>query len=190
MSESESQNIAPLNNGPIHQFSLICDDIRQEMGGKTSLMGLYDNHIVVPEVPFTLPRVCFYTRFVNIRGQYKFSFTIVAPNGDEKKVISDAAVEIPASASEGTFNVIASPFDVTVEGVYEVKIELQAVPAEGNEAEAPRTYSYKFAISNAQRLQAEYEAQIAIPEGVPAAEAQTPEPVAVPNEPDQTGPTV
>ena len=45
---------------PKHEFTLLCDDIRQEMGGKTSLMGLYDHHIVVPQVPFmtVLWRLC------------------------------------------------------------------------------------------------------------------------------------
>ena len=60
---------------PKHEFTLLCDDIRQEMGGKTSLMGLYDHHIVVPQVPFTLPKVCFYTRFSRMDGQFKFGFS-------------------------------------------------------------------------------------------------------------------
>ena len=64
---------------PKHEFTLLCDDIRQEMGGKTSLMGLYDHHIVVPQVPFVLPKVCFYTRFSRMDGTFKFSFSIVSP---------------------------------------------------------------------------------------------------------------
>ena len=63
---------------PKHEFTLLCDDIRQEMGGKTSLMGLYDHHIVVPQVPFVLPKVCFYTRFSRMDGTFKFSFSIVS----------------------------------------------------------------------------------------------------------------
>ncbi len=102
---------------PKHEFTLLCDDIRQEMGGKTSLMGLYDHHIVVPQVPFTLPKVCFYTRFSRMDGQFKFGFSIVSPTGDRKDVIRDSDVQIPEGAKEGTFNVIASPFEVTGEGV-------------------------------------------------------------------------
>jgi hypothetical protein len=155
--DTGESNIQMLNR-PKHAFTMICDDIRQEMGGKTSLMGLYDNHIVVPEIPFTLPKVCFYTRILNIRGLYKFGFAITSPDGETKKIIDDSPVEIPATASEGTFNVIASPFDVATEGVYEVAISLQRVPNEGDEQEEAIVFSYKFAISNAQRLQAEYEA--------------------------------
>ncbi|MDQ8001696.1 MAG: hypothetical protein REU00_17505 [Pseudomonadota bacterium] len=34
-----------------------CDDIRQEVGNKPSLMGLYTGSIVLPQLPFTLPRL-------------------------------------------------------------------------------------------------------------------------------------
>jgi hypothetical protein len=139
---------------PKHEFTLLCDDIRQEMGGKTSLMGLYDHHIVVPQVPFTLPKVCFYTRFSRMDGQFKFGFSIVSPTGDRKDVIRDSDVQIPEGAKEGTFNVIASPFEVTGEGVYEVILAL-------TKGADRFEYVYKFAISDASRLQAEYEKAMA-----------------------------
>lgn len=124
------------------------------MGGKASLMGLYDHHIVVPEVPFVLPKVCFYSRFSRMDGQFKFSFSIVSPNGERKDIIRDSDVQIPEGAKEGTFNVIASPFEVGAEGVYEVILGL-------TKGADRFEYVYKFAISNAQRLQAEYEQFVA-----------------------------
>ena len=139
---------------PKHEFTILCDDIRQEMGGKASLMGLYDHHIVVPEVPFVLPKVCFYSRFSRMDGQFKFSFSIVSPNGERKDIIRDSDVQIPEGAKEGTFNVIASPFEVGAEGVYEVILGL-------TKGADRFEYVYKFAISNAQRLQAEYEQFVA-----------------------------
>lgn len=135
---------------PKHEFTLLCDDIRQEVGGKTSLMGLYDHHIVVPQVGYVLPKVCFYTRFSRMDGQFKFGFSIVAPNGDRKDIIRDSDVQIPDGAKEGTFNVIASPFEVSAEGVYEVIMSLTR-GADRFE------YVYKFAVSDGQRLQAEWE---------------------------------
>ena len=139
---------------PKHEFTLLCDDIRQEMGGKTSLMGLYDHHIVVPQVPFVLPKVCFYTRFSRMDGQFKFSFSIVSPGGERKDIIRDSDVQIPDGAKEGTFNVIASPFEVGSEGVYEVIIGL-------TKGADRFEYIYKFAISDASRLQADYEKAMA-----------------------------
>jgi hypothetical protein len=139
---------------PKHEFTLLCDDIRQEMGGKTSLMGLYDHHIVVPQVPFVLPKVCFYTRFSRMDGTFKFSFSIVSPGGERKDIIRDSNVEIPDGAKEGTFNVIASPFEVGAEGVYEVIVGL-------TKGADRFEYVYKFAISDGSRLQADYEKAMA-----------------------------
>ena len=139
---------------PKHEFTLLCDDIRQETGGKVSLMGLYDHHIVVPQVPFSLPKVCFYTRFSRMDGAFKFSFSIASPDGSRKDVIKDSEVGIPEGAKEGTFNVIASPFDISAEGVYEVIIGL-------TKGADRFEYVYKFAISDARRLQAEYERAMA-----------------------------
>jgi hypothetical protein len=143
---------------PKHEFTLLCDDIRQETGGKTSLMGLYDHHIVAPQVPAVLPKVCFYTRFSRMDGQFKFSFSIVAPAGERKDIIRDSDVQIPEGIKEGTFNVVASPFDVSAEGVYEVIIGL-------SKGADRFEYVYKFAISNGQRLQAEYEQAMAAQQG-------------------------
>ena len=139
---------------PKHEFTLLCDDIRQEMGGKTSLMGLYDHHIVVPQVPFSLPKVCLYTRFSRMDGDFNFSFAIVSPGGERKDVIRDSDVQIPDGAKEGTFNVIASPFDVNSDGIYEVILGL-------TKGADRFEYVYKFAISDARKLQAEWEKAMA-----------------------------
>ena len=139
---------------PKHEFTLLCDDIRAEMGGKSSLMGIYDHHIVVPQVPFLLPKVCFFTRFSRMDGQYKFTFSVVSPAGERRDIIRDSDVQIPDgsnSKGEGTFNVIASPFEVQGEGVYEVIIGL-------TKGADRFEYVYKFAISNGERLHAEWQA--------------------------------
>jgi len=132
---------------PRHEFTLLCDDIRQEEGGKTSLMGIYDHHIVVPQVPYVLPKVCFYTRFGRMDGQYKFNFSIVNPSGKRCDIIVDSDVQIEG-VREGTFNVIASPFEAEAEGVYEVIIGL----VKGDDF---FEYDYKFAISSGERLHQE-----------------------------------
>jgi hypothetical protein len=79
---------------------------------------------------------------------------VVAPGGERRDIIRDSDVQIPEGAKEGTFNVIASPFEVGAEGVYEVIMGL-------SKGADRFEYVYKFAISNAQRLQAEYEQFVA-----------------------------
>ena len=41
-----------------------CDDVRQEIGNKFSLMGCYGTDLYVPKFPFTLPKLCV---FVHVR---------------------------------------------------------------------------------------------------------------------------
>lgn len=39
-------------------ITILCDDIRQEIGNKVSLMGIYSKELIVPNIPFTLPKIC------------------------------------------------------------------------------------------------------------------------------------
>ena len=44
--------------------SLFCDDIRQELGNKFSLMGCYGDEIIVEKLPAALPKLCVQLRAV------------------------------------------------------------------------------------------------------------------------------
>jgi len=125
---------------PKFEYVLLCDDIRQEVGDKQTLVGIYDYHIVVPSLPFVLPKVCFYARFSNMDGEYQFSCTVVDPQGVRKEVVAPSKAVIPPGAREGKFNVIASPFDVKAAGIYSAFFRL----AKGAEQ---WDYQLKFAIS-------------------------------------------
>lgn len=41
--------------------SLYCDDIRQELGGKVSLMGIYNGMMFLGDMPAALPRLCIHS---------------------------------------------------------------------------------------------------------------------------------
>ena len=56
------------NRTVIAQF---CDDFRQEIGNKFSLMGCYGTDLYVPTFPFTLPKLCV---FVNVRTPRELPF--------------------------------------------------------------------------------------------------------------------
>lgn len=43
---------------PRHVETLFCDDIRHEMGGKLSFIGVYPSALFVPAFPVTLPKLC------------------------------------------------------------------------------------------------------------------------------------
>ena len=48
-----------------------CDDVRQEIGNKFSLMGCYGTDLYVPSFPFTLPKLC---AFVHVRTPRELPF--------------------------------------------------------------------------------------------------------------------
>jgi hypothetical protein len=41
-----------------HLQTIFCDDIRHELGGKLSYIGVYSGRLIVPDFPVTLPKLC------------------------------------------------------------------------------------------------------------------------------------
>ena len=41
-----------------HIQTIFCDDVRHELGGKLSYMGVYNGVLFVPAFPVTLPKLC------------------------------------------------------------------------------------------------------------------------------------
>ena len=94
--------------------TIVCDDARQEMGGKISLMGVYSGDLIVNKVPALLPTLSFVIFLVGIKKDFniiKVSLTftdtkpieITVPNPtnagigqDSNLVFSMAPVKIEA----------------------------------------------------------------------------------------------
>lgn len=49
---------------PRHVETLFCDDVRHEVGGKLSFIGVYSGGLFVPAFPVTLPRLCLSVKIV------------------------------------------------------------------------------------------------------------------------------
>jgi len=49
---------------PRHLETLFCDDIRHEVGGKLSFIGVYSSKLFVPSFPVTLPKLCLSVKVV------------------------------------------------------------------------------------------------------------------------------
>ncbi len=47
---------------PIRErYTLVCDEVRQEVTGKFLIIGVYTGGIVVPQIPFMLPSLTFFS---------------------------------------------------------------------------------------------------------------------------------
>jgi len=107
-----------------------CDDIREEVGGKTSLIGCYGPELAVPDFPVTLSKLC---AAVIVRSPAAKPFKelrIVVLQGDEEV----AAAEIPAAALEEMAVLFADSPDRTADATHAVGVNFVMSPVK---VEAP-----------------------------------------------------
>jgi hypothetical protein len=67
--------------------TIICDDVRQELGGKVSLMGLFET-ISAQTYPVIHPRFAVVNEWTGGRGEFRCQIRLLAP--DRKKVLSES----------------------------------------------------------------------------------------------------
>jgi hypothetical protein len=98
----------------VHGYTIFCDDIRQEMGGKISFMGVYSGTMFIHgEFPFTLPKFGFGITLMQRRE-------ILEPNIQVKIFLPGDAEETPSistQASETVEGTVAAQTAAAVEGL-------------------------------------------------------------------------
>jgi Family of unknown function (DUF6941) len=62
-------------------YSILCDDVRLEMGNKLSLMGIFEN-VFLPQFPAVLLRFAAVNHWVGV-GDYETQVRVVSPEGRE-----------------------------------------------------------------------------------------------------------
>jgi hypothetical protein len=67
--------------------TIICDDVRQELGGKFSLMGLFET-VSAPSFPVVHPRFAIVNEWAGGRGEFHCRVRLLAP--DRKTVLSES----------------------------------------------------------------------------------------------------
>jgi hypothetical protein len=79
------------NVKPVLVHTILCDDIRQEMGGKFSLMGLFET-ISSGTFPAIHPRFAIMNEWSGGRGEFTARIRLLAP--DRKTVISESEAKL------------------------------------------------------------------------------------------------
>ncbi len=72
---------------PKLNYTLLCDDVRQEMGGKFSLMGLFES-IYSNTFPALHPRFAIVNDWTGGKGEFVSRIRLLAP--DQKQVLSES----------------------------------------------------------------------------------------------------
>jgi hypothetical protein len=69
-------------------YTTFCDDIRQEVGNKLSMVGVYTNGMLTPEpFPVVLPKFCMFVTYVEVKGTETepVNFSIYLPGDEDEK---------------------------------------------------------------------------------------------------------
>jgi hypothetical protein len=86
-----------------------CDDIRQEIGGKISLIGVYNGVMYVPQFPVTLPKLWVMTTLVTPHSEPPKSMKISVTKNSEPLVDLDATPEYLQQLADSREPVVPMP---------------------------------------------------------------------------------
>jgi hypothetical protein len=76
-------------------FSLFCDDVRSEVGGKVSIMGLYQNdYIFQGTFPFVIPKLAIFVMYYELAGTISddINFKVFFPGDEPEKPTIDMPI--------------------------------------------------------------------------------------------------
>lgn len=125
---------------------VFCDDIREEVGSKRSLMGIYQAEMFVSSMPVILPKLCAYVNltFPNGKEISKIEVKIVSGINKEELLttgafnpqnIENGSLEdlgIPYSSKTIALALVLSPFSIESETTLQVLAEV-----DGSEITSP-----------------------------------------------------
>ena len=74
-----------------HVQTIFCDDIRHEINGKISYIGVYSSDLIVPSLPVTLPKLCLSVKVVAPADKPLESLTLRILKNEE--VLQEISVE-------------------------------------------------------------------------------------------------
>ena len=91
--------------------TIFCDDIREEVGNKHSLMGVYHGEMFVQAMPVLLPRLCFYITFITDTLEPAAKFEIKVVKGvDEVELITTGTIQAEAIPKKTKKNNLGVPY--------------------------------------------------------------------------------
>jgi uncharacterized protein DUF6941 len=109
---------------PRLSYTLICDDVRQEMGGKFSLMGLFES-IYAGTFPATHHRFAIVNEWVGGKGDFVVKIRLLAP--DRETVLSESESKLTLFNEKQRHRDISIRYNTTfkVPGTYWIEMLLE-----------------------------------------------------------------
>ncbi len=76
---------------PSLNYTLLCDDVRQEAGGKISLMGIFEN-VYATQFPAVHPRMATVNEWTDGTGEFDATLRILSP--DRKSILRETLTRL------------------------------------------------------------------------------------------------
>lgn len=117
-----------------YKYTIMCDDMRQEVTGKLILIGCYVGSIAVPHVPIAIPGLTFLQLYESDRPS-NISFKVRLERMDTGQVITQAmGMGVIPKPGLGAAPVRLAPVPFPVFGTYNLVVEI--------EGEQPSIFSF------------------------------------------------
>jgi len=108
---------------PKIKHTIICDDIRQEIGNKLTFIGIYGPQILVTKIPYVFPKLCFVAICEDVVSGDAFSIELKNPSGEQLgTTITGSVPESIKGIIQFQIFAIFSPLEVKQEGEYKLEI--------------------------------------------------------------------
>lgn len=125
-------------------ITFICDDIREEIGNKVSLMGIYGDNIVFPILPAVMPKLCIYIVLNEVNPEVSvFKIKVISPlDGAPIEFNIPSQVDQTSPNKNARIAIALSPFKIEKTG--EARVELSA----NDEKDSSVIYKFKVMASD------------------------------------------
>ncbi len=114
--------------------TILCDDIRREVGGKASLIGVYNDVILVSAIPHIFSKLCLFVMLTDVNYKImpaKLSVRVVTHENEPIELEMDFATpKQEGEAKNANIGIELSPFHVKCAGEtkFEIRINDQEKP--------------------------------------------------------------
>jgi hypothetical protein len=98
---------------PVLSYTLLCDDVRQELGGKFSLMGLFET-IYAGSFPAIHPRFAIVNEWTGGKGEFLARIRLLGP--DKEQVLSESESKLVLYSETQRHRDIAVRFNTAFPG--------------------------------------------------------------------------
>lgn len=104
------------------EYTILCDDIREEIGNKITFVGSYGPDIFVTKLPYSFPKLCFVSFCKDMKSGDLVTFLLSDPTGKQlgKTINATVPKDGIGPAKKLTIFAIFSPLLVNEEGLYKL----------------------------------------------------------------------